>query len=1041
MNSNTNTNSKNPIIIIAEIGKELDLNNSQEKNFFSEKIKNRESYLYDNNGTLITDIENVLSKNQTNGNIFNNEEKYFIFNKKYDKESTLKMIDELIQKIISNYSFQLELDSKNLPDVYHHENLLIEKSSYLKYIQANDIKTTYEKMLEFFNNYKTIYSTFKLNSYTCDEIKNNYKYQNYSINALINNVNKADEICENRKNEAINESKKLSEVKESNIQILNEGLDNLRKQELHPLLRTNDKKYLIDIYLDVKKMEAMKGDYFKKEELLIKYIREKSTIYINENNKIINEKAKSITEIKNEWTNLSLEYENKYNELIKEPTKIYDNLLKDFLFFKQSLLVIFDYLNKCNDLQNDENNIKTEQDNNNNKAFDESCQLINDLKKKYNDFVSLTQLQTKLEPINEISLKMRKNLENFSLKINKIFNTFFSIQKNLNEISDKFTQIKEKTMDLEQCFEQLKNPSKFPMAYESALDEIKRRLIFNYKIKNYFKKLEKFVENETNLRRQFKSTYGKYLPIDSFPFLTYFDLKLKCEINTENEVNKFPKLLSEEEIKLLAENEQNFLNNSFDSNALLNSAISEIKNIKYKNKEENYNKPINNNLDQKIKELSDDINKKDQLINNLQMQLEVSINSIDKIHKNFIVIMSKKDKEIKKKTKECDNLVAYINNKIKSNIQTCPLCTESALNNEQYTNINIFLNEMETKLSNKDKLLKEIQEKYKELIIQTTEIKKVFFNHMNLKIANSNLNSKLNGGVRSSEENNNNFNQKSAFSPNDFQILKNIINDQRLKYNNLSTEFNLLKAKYDSLLCDMKNMENQNEQLKLKISSINEKLISALKEKENFKEEVLLHEKQKKKNEISINELKQIIKQMSEEKKNIDDKKYKELIKLKNKSIIFKDIKEGDRCIFVPHSENIYVCINMTQDLNQLNNKFYRCDIILDFSTFDEEKKNLIIDNSLILIGVINELKEVIIKEGENNPYEININNNDVENDEEDEFSGASTLTSIKSFLKTSNSYHLARISSIDYIIGFYGEELVFMNYNNYLNKKYINNV
>ena len=1037
------SNSKNPIIIIAEIGKELDLNNSQEKNYFSEKIKNKESFLYDNNGTLITDIENILSNNQNNGNIINSEEKYYIFNKKYDKESTLKMIDELIQKIISNYSFQLELDSKNLPDVYHHENLLIEKSSYLKYIQANDIKTTYEKMLEFFNNYKTIYSTFKLNSYTCEEIKNNYKYQNYSINALVNNVNKANEICENRKNEAINESNKLAEIKDSNIQILNEGLDNLRKQELHPLLQTNEKKYLIDIYLDIKKMEAMKGDYFKKEELIIKYIREKSSIYLNENNKIINEKAKSITEIKNDWTNLSLEYDNKYNELIKEPTKIYDNLLKDFLFFKQSLLIIFDYLNKCNDIKNDDNNIKTEQDNNNIKAFDESCQLINDLKNKYNDFLSLTQLQSKLEPINEISLKMRKNLENFSLKINKIFNTFFSIQKNLNEISDKFLQIKEKTIDLEQCFEQLKNPSKFPMAYESALEEIKRRFIFNYKIKNYFKKLEKFVENETNLRRQFKSTYGKYLPIESFPFLTFFDLKIKCEINTENEINKFPKLLTEEEIKLLAENDQNFLNSSFDGNALLNSGMSEIKNSKFKNKEEDYNKPINNNnLEQKIKELSDDINKKDKLINNLQMQLEVSINSIDKIYKNIIVIISKKDKEIKKKSKECDNLVAYINNKIKSNIQTCPLCTESALNNEQYTNINIFLNDMETKLSNKDKLLKEIQEKYTELLIQTTQMKKIFFNHMNMKIANSNLNAKINGGTRPSEDPNPNNNyQKPAFSANDYQILKNIINEQRIKYNNLLTEFNLLKAKYDSLLCDMKNMENKNEQQKIKINSTNEKLLAILKENENFKEEILLHDKQKKKNENSIIELKQCIKQMSEEKKNIDDKKYKELLKIKNKSITFKDIKEGDRCIFVPHSENIYVCINMTQDLNQLNNKFYRCDIILDFSTFDEEKKNLIIENSLILIGVINELKEVIIKEGEKNPYEMNINNNEIENDEEDEFSGASTLTSIKSFLKTTNSYHLATISNIDYIIGFYGEELVFMNYNNYLNKKNNNNV
>jgi len=159
---------------------------------------------------------------------------------------------------------------------------------------------------------------------------------------------------------------------------------------------------------------------------------------------------------------------------------------------------------------------------------------------------------------------------------------------------------------------------------------------------------------------------------------------------------------------------------------LLNSGISETKNT---------NKQLNINVEQKIKELSDEINKKDNLIKNLQMQIEMSINTIEKICNNFSVIISKKDREIKKKTKECDNLIAYINNKIKSNIPTCPLCCESALNNEQYSNINIFLNEIENKLSNKDKLLKEIQEKYKDLIIQTTQMKKIFFNHMNLKIA------------------------------------------------------------------------------------------------------------------------------------------------------------------------------------------------------------------------------------------------------------------------------------------------------------------
>ena len=113
------------------------------------------------------------------------------------------MLDETIKEIISNYDSQFNLDMKNAPDVYKHHNLLVEKSSLIKYIQVDDIQSTYEKMIEFFGNYKVIFDTFKLNSHICEIIKNNYKNQNYSINALISNVNKINEICEKRKNEII----------------------------------------------------------------------------------------------------------------------------------------------------------------------------------------------------------------------------------------------------------------------------------------------------------------------------------------------------------------------------------------------------------------------------------------------------------------------------------------------------------------------------------------------------------------------------------------------------------------------------------------------------------------------------------------------------------------------------------------------------------------------------------------------------------------------------------------------------------------------
>ena len=1003
-----------PVIFLGEIGQQLEINNNDEqKKLYTEKITNKESYLYDNNGVLINNIENIFSKEQNNdenkkSSNNNIEERYFIFNKKYEKDSTLKILDEYFKNIISNYDSQINLDQKDLPDVYTHYNLLIEKSDDLKYLKADDIKSTYERMLEFFQNYKVIYTTFKVNSHICEIIKKNYKYQNLGINALINNINKTSEICESKQTDAVSECSKLNEIKEQSLKMLSEGLDNLRKKELHPVLKTNGKKFLYDIYLDEKKMEEIKDELVQKEEVISKNIREKSVFFSSERNKLINEKALSITEIKNDWSNISLEYDTKYNELINEPNKIYENLLQDFLYFKQSLLIIFDYLNNLN-LNKDkkEGNISVEEM----KAFDESCGKINNLKNKYIDFVSLNQLQSKLEPINELLLKMRKNLESFSVRVNKIFNILFSIQKNLSEISEKFIMIKEKAINLEEYFNQLLKPSKFPMAYESALEEIKRRMIFNYKIKNFFKKLENFVKNEGEIRKQFGNEHGIYLPIGSFPYLKYFDLKLKTEINTDEEMNKFPKLLSEEEVKILAESDTNF-------------DLSEKNNT-------NTNKSANSNLESKIKDLNAEIVEKDKVINNLKMQLDISINSIEKICNNFRFILSMKDKEIKNKIKECDNIVNYVNNKYSNNIQSCPMCNQSALNNEQYANVNIFLNEMQNKYSNNELQLKQVQEKYSNLVVQTIHLKKIFFDHMNTKIANFNKNSKMNGGRDTQDTP---PIQKNNIPPsNDFQILKSLINDEKLKNNNLVTELNLLKAKYDLLLCDMKKLENKYEQQKLKLNSTNEKLISVMKKNEIFKEEILLHENQKKISEDSISNLKQLVSQINEEKQLIDIRRGKEIQKIKNRTIIFKDIKEGDRCIFVPHSENIYVCINLTQDLNQINSKFFRCDIILDFSSFEEDKKKMIIENSLIVIGSISELKEVIIKEGDKNPYEVN---NEDENDEEDEFTGSTTLTTIKSFLKSSNSYYLAKISNVDYIIGFPGEELVFMNYNNLLNKK-----
>ena len=1019
-----NSNFNNTLLIISEIGLELNIDNIEEeyKKIFSEKVQNKESIIYNNKGDIITDINDIF---------FAKNEKFFLFNKKYDKELILKMLDDSIKKLISNYDSQLILDKQNLPDIYSNENLLIENSSKLKFIEANDIKITFEKMLEYFENYKNIYTSFKVNSHICEEIKNNYKNINASINILIDNINKISKICEQKQSEAIDENKKLSEIKEINVKKLEEGLDILRKQELHPLLQTNDSKHLIDIYFDVKNMETKKDENLKNEEIIIKFTKEKTAQYINETKKFIKEKGKSIADIQSEMNDLSRDYDNGFNNLINEPNKIHENLMQDFLYFRQSLLIIFEYLNNNNHPDNDNNNISSPQET---KSFDDSCEQISILKNKYNDFSTLNQLQTKLEPINQIYSKMRKSFENLALKINKIFNTLYTIYKTIGELSEKFNVIKQQSINLEECFNQLQNPSKFPMAYEQSLDEIKRRIIFNCKIKKYFSIIENLVKNETELRKNFKTKYGIYLPNipnNFFSCLKNYEPIVKLEINTNDELNKFPKFISEDEINILIENsfDKNIINSSYEGNLLNNNS----QNIILENK--------------MIKELKDELYKKEQRIKNLEQDLEQSCNSYENILQNFSFFLKEKDEEMERINQEKNNLISYCNNKIKNNIEICPLCRETALNNEQIPKIQLIQN----KISKLENTINQIYQKYQNLVNNTIAIKKVFFNYMNNKIANYNLNNlqfnsnEINGlninNALESSGNNLYYNELKAnnnrkyISQNDIQIITNLLNEEKLKNNKLTTDKNILITKYESLKTDMKKIQNKYDEVFKQLNSLNEKLIVIQKENMTLKDEIVLKDKKQNNTDNTIIELRQFIKQISDDNNTNENKHIKEIQKIKNKSIIFKDIKEGDKCIFVPYYDKIYVCINLTIDLNQINNDFFRCDIILDFSCIDENKKNLIVDNNLIIIGTISELKEKIIKEGEVNPFEININeNNNEEENEEDEFSVIST--SINSYLKSTNSYHLAKLSSIDYIIGFPEDKLCFMNYINHSYKK-----
>ncbi len=989
-------------IILGEIGESFPLING---NDFINTIESLiPEYKFSLKDIIIIDqrginLENIYLEND------NKDNKLYLFSKKENNESILKTIDIIIKKMISSLSFPISINQNNLPDIHANYNLLEKASSFLKYIEPTEIKNTFEKMLEFFENFKIIYSTMKVNNNLCEKIKENYQNQYYGINILIKHINSISENCDKSRQDVINEYNKMIEIKEKSIKLFNESIEKLKITEIHKKMQTSNKKYLIDLYYDENKMTTWKEQCLKDSSHIFDSIKEKTGIFFNESNKIMNENSNTIPLIKNEISSLSNEFDNKFNEYENKPISIFNELSNDFLEFKKSLITIVDILTvKVIDNEDNKNLIEI-----NDKNFDEACNNIKNLKIKYNSFNILTNLQNESDQINDLTSKMRKGLEDFSLKINKIFITFLEIENNLLTINQKFIHLKKRILNLNETFIQIQNPSYFPKAYQASVEEIKRRITFNNSLNNDLNLLKKQIKNENENRKIFIQNYGKYLPLEFFPCLKFTEVNLSYEIQNGNELSQLPDLLTEEDLE-----KTNFGTNNFCL----------IVQNEYNKSNKN---DTQNNFDKK--------NYYEKILQFLQNEYLKTEQSFEKLSENFHETLSIKERELREKKFECDNLSKFINNKTNNKLENCPMCYESALKSKEYTNWDSFVKDLKKKLNEKELIIKQLESKYKSLVTQTNQMKKTFFNHMNTMI--SQKNAEIQNKIKD-----NKINNISSNNDNELQKLKDLFENEKIKYNNLISENKILQSKLENSIEEIKKKEKKYEIIKNKLDITNEKLLEIIKDNQGIKKEneILIHEKEKiykkflqtenllKISQEVINEEKQgknslnskieiLGKEIQNNKKqhNEEISLYKKKINEVNMNnfIQYKNISKGKRCIFVPQSEGIYACINLSEDIfpndPKRKDKFFKCNYLLDMSSFDKDMKNLIVENSLIVIGIIGEYTEYNTKKN-NNPLnlpESNFNNN-------------------------SSIYRMITLKEVNYIIGFPGEELIFRNYNKF---------
>jgi len=77
----------------------------------------------------------------------------------------------------------------------------------------------------------------------------------------------------------------------------------------------------------------------------------------------------------------------------------------------------------------------------------------------------------------------------------------------------------DKTVKLQDDFNYLTNPSKLPIAYEAAIDQVKRRRKLAKDLERKFNEITKRLQMEKKEHVKFKDLYGKVLPISFIPNL------------------------------------------------------------------------------------------------------------------------------------------------------------------------------------------------------------------------------------------------------------------------------------------------------------------------------------------------------------------------------------------------------------------------------------------------------------------------------------------------------------------------------------------
>ena len=1053
-------------VIIGETGANYQINSFSELKFICENYI-KELDITQNDISIINNLEqNFVYLNNLE---YKASSKYFLYNKRYN-DNLLQSFHSYQSKNTANLASSPNDISINIPDISKYLYILENNNEHLT-CSIEEIKQIYAMMLDFYNSYNTIYKNFNISARYVNKIKEYYKYQNEGVDLMNNIVLIKYENCFNKYQEFLKESESTKINNDLILQNYIENIDKLKKIEL-PMnfikyiskkknKNNNDIKYLIDIYYKESDMNIWRDNCLDKQKCLFNKIKIKDKILQKEKIQINKDNNSLLLPLKNTWNFYLNEYDKLYQERRGQILSVLNEINTDFNTFNNLLSQIKEIF-ESKLLNSNPNYLST---------IKESCQKILAFREKYSDINKLNALKNFIQPFYEYTNKMNNSIDSISKKINDYFMAIRTAKNILEKLTEKFSLYIQALKNIEEDFHFLKTPGHFINSYENTLLELKRRNSFNSDMQEELSLIKALINNENYLRAKFIEENKKYLTPDFIKlFKLGTKIFFNYDLQNDNEHQDLSLLLPEEN-KIKGNNiETNFIetDNStvFEENQENNSSKKVIKNLM------NQISELDIKLKSKEKELSDITIKYKNVENNFQ-ELNKDMKNIyitfDEISDSFNHEISLKEQYIYEVTQKLENLnnpsQENSTNNTENSFQEEISKYKKKINelDNNYKKLisdtilikKTFFNHMNMVIMQKNQEMSKFKESQEEKVMHMEEIlsaEKIFNkNSINHKINNLNntiIEYKMN--LNSSkdklnilEKTNSELKSKELFLERELKIYTQ--KNEKLTDNNIELTNELRQKHKDNtyltkLLEQIKkdkvdSIKLLNSTHQSKLDYLNEKLNQlsvSIREKENEdnkKYQQYMEMKEQyfnltKENEIYIQQIKGLTFDIQEKNKKIDEllltqshltKTTKSntndlTISFDNEDIIYyKKIEKGLRCIFVPFYENIFVCINLSENMLKEKEKEreisllsnYDCKYILDLNSFNEDLSKIIVDNSLIVIGKISKLTE--IEQSQNKMY---------------------NLPEGKNFI-------LATLGKVDYVIGFPENELMFNNYIN----------